>query len=700
MQAGVFRRRVPEFGGKVSDVLNSSVTQIITSSESYEEAIGKIQARKLIAPEFDEHGERKRIKANFHKVEWLTQSLGSSERLANNVMRLEPKPKVIPDRPPETSLQPALSASQFSGSSDGGVSAVAADAPAPVTDVAPSSSATAAVVVGPVYFVNDRPAPPCLCGLPAQCSAGNNPRASTRGRLQFHCSGAKGCSFFEWVDQPPRNTYFDLYKRHGYEYSKYVNLPRIPYALDQEPEKQRHPGKRLPPDQLDEEENSEGKVLKYVDESQIPSLCKCCICLMPLMDPRTTVCAHNFCRTCIMPWLGGTQTCPECRKPVDVNGLRDPDFTLVRLLDQLEVFCPNNECEWQGERGLLPAHLEQCRKKMRFQVDSSDEGKDPSQGKRAKLDPNAPPSIFRSASNDTGPVLDAAGRVIVANHARVFSRFASCHAPLSLVDGTGRVVVDDQHLVDINIDGLSRLQDVASTDLMLVEAVEVDEDNGGYRSDREDDELEYSDDYLANSPPSPSKVNRDERVFSQFTPPSSDDEHYKFDNEPATDPNFKYISKDEVKIKPYMERRKKSFAAANPNEHERRKDMNHNKELADQLTQVAAMYPQADFRCRAHTIAAAAVSRHPRRIDTVDEARKIHGVGSKILAKIEEFLNFGEMRKIRLKDQASKDRDELRKVHGIGGKVLDKLWTKGIRSLAQLRQNAHMLSHKQQIGLK
>lgn len=124
-----------------------------------------------------------------------------------------------------------------------------------------------------------------------------------------------------------------------------------------------------------------------------------------------------------------------------------------------------------------------------------------------------------------------------------------------------------------------------------------------------------------------------------------------------------------------------------------------NKELCDQLNQVAAGYGN-NFRRRAHTLAAATIARLPYKITDIEQVKKLPGIGAKILAKISEFLLLGQMRRLSEKSEDAKRMDEMRKIHGIGEQVLNKLWTKGLRSVEQLRQNQHMLSRVQLIGLK
>lgn len=99
-----------------------------------------------------------------------------------------------------------------------------------------------------------------------------------------------------------------------------------------------------------------------------------------------------------------------------------------------------------------------------------------------------------------------------------------------------------------------------------------------------------------------------------------------------------------------------------------------------------------------------------RRITNVDHVKNIRGVGEKITAKIKEYLDTGRIRAVgeKRKDMAqSKKRtvsntivQTLQTIWGVGPKKAQSLVDDGICSISDLRQNQHLLTTQQKIGLK
>lgn len=49
---------------------------------------------------------------------------------------------------------------------------------------------------------------------------------------------------------------------------------------------------------------------------QLMSLLRCAVCHSVVKDPASLIsCGHFFCRDCIVPWLSGHSSCPECGLP-------------------------------------------------------------------------------------------------------------------------------------------------------------------------------------------------------------------------------------------------------------------------------------------------------------------------------------------------------------------------------------------------
>jgi DNA polymerase/3'-5' exonuclease PolX len=651
LQRKVFEEKVPKYGGEISDVLDESVTQIITGYETYEKAMEGIRTNKLIAVSRDEHNKPRPIRANIHLAEWLTHALGKKIRLSNAEYRLNPPNRGNACGNTRDSVPPVAEEAVLQQNQPvvGEPNSLHAESPAKF-----EPQKQDAVLV---RFTNDRPSPPCHCGLVTECHFNPSATSSLKGRIFFRCpvrnGDKRGCDFFEWVDDNPREDYAETFRKYGYEYEKFLKLPRIRFKASQPAEEQRCFGKRREVEPEVAPVASEVVLLKYVDEGECPSMCKCCICLTPMVDPCTTIaCKHSFCRGCISAWLLTSSTCPECRSTVTLAGLREADMTLREVLNRLNVFCPNKDCVWQGQRGHLDAHRRRC-----VTHDSSDEGKE-SKEKRRKIDPSAPPPIFRAISGEA-------------------------------TDAEGRFIVDNGRVANLNAGHLYRLSDVAPADKVALSKDEDEEEKGEGDSFADSDEEVARENSLSSA-----------RVFSHYSPPSDEDEGFEFDEEGARDSKFQYMAKEDVKLTPFLARNKKKFAIANPNAFEQRKNNNLNKELVDQLNKVAEMYEEHSFGRSAHVKAAAYVASHPRKIDSVEEARTVNGVGTGILRKIVEFLSFGEMAKLRNKDDDTCNREELQHIHGLGPSGLNILWCKGIRSVAQLRENTHLLTPTQLIGLR
>ena len=84
---------------------------------------------------------------------------------------------------------------------------------------------------------------------------------------------------------------------------------------------------------------------------------ECPVCLCVLKEPYLIDCCGNsFCKTCIEPIKSDEKPCPLCNVQF-TNSM--PDKRLQRMLNELQVYCCHKEagCEWVGELGCLPQHL-------------------------------------------------------------------------------------------------------------------------------------------------------------------------------------------------------------------------------------------------------------------------------------------------------------------------------------------------------
>ncbi|KAK9507117.1 hypothetical protein O3M35_008927 [Rhynocoris fuscipes] len=96
------------------------------------------------------------------------------------------------------------------------------------------------------------------------------------------------------------------------------------------------------------------------------------------------------------------------------------------------------------------------------------------------------------------------------------------------------------------------------------------------------------------------------------------------------------------------------------------------------------------------------LAKHPVRIKSGDEAKKLNGVGAKIAAKIDEFIQTGKLRKLQeiREDETTQAINLLTRVTGIGPAKAQELVKQGIKTIEDLHKNKDKLNHHQLIGLK
>jgi DNA polymerase/3'-5' exonuclease PolX len=494
-QVDTWRAKIAQLGGRTTTRLDYDTTDVISALPLAEtgqwlnEHVEKCRLRR------DAAGHRVKIPVRFHTVAWLTESLGRRAPLGPKEFVIKRDGGSSSESEQQTKAAPAPIKSKVK-------SEVKSEVISEVMSETKLESETKTLV--------ERPPPPCECGNPTQRSV------AASGRAFFCCAqfpAAGHCRFFEWTDEQPREANFAHFDRWGYDYRPFVRADiRLQHA-------------------------TEG--VRYVDEEAVHPRCRCGVCLSPMTEPCTSACGHSFCRRCVEAWLERSPSCPACRAPLGPGLLREADKALLRMVDELRVFCPNAGCEWQGARSVLEQHLT---------------------------------TIHGAVS-------------------------APSLSPASKADAVA-------------------LRTLGET-----------------------------------------------RIFSSQTPPPAGAEEDEELKKPRKDPNTALVA---------------------------------------ELRALARGYEAArdEWRARAYTLAAGAIARHPKPIERAEDAVGIPGVGEKIREKIGQFIQFGQSRKTRLKDEDTRAREEMGSVYGIGAGVLDRLWTQGIRSLAQLRENAHLLNPAQQIGLE
>jgi DNA polymerase lambda len=82
--------------------------------------------------------------------------------------------------------------------------------------------------------------------------------------------------------------------------------------------------------------------------------------------------------------------------------------------------------------------------------------------------------------------------------------------------------------------------------------------------------------------------------------------------------------------------------------------------------------------------------------------KDIPGVGKAILEKSAQFIAEGKINKLQAlaSDDKLKTLEALGKIFGVGPKNAEKLYLKGIRSIADLRRRVELLDNRQTTGLK
>ncbi len=80
-------------------------------------------------------------------------------------------------------------------------------------------------------------------------------------------------------------------------------------------------------DEKEDEKEEEGTAPLYFGGRQLSEntakLLQCCICLLHMTDPVTLACGHSSCKACIEQCLASKRECPECRRTVPLEAMRN-----------------------------------------------------------------------------------------------------------------------------------------------------------------------------------------------------------------------------------------------------------------------------------------------------------------------------------------------------------------------------------------
>lgn len=132
---------------------------------------------------------------------------------------------------------------------------------------------------------------------------------------------------------------------------------------------------------------------------------------------------------------------------------------------------------------------------------------------------------------------------------------------------------------------------------------------------------------------------------------------------------------------------------------------NVNKDFCDFLSEIAEYEKNVTrniHKYNAYRKAVSSLAQHPVRIQSGKEAKKLPGVGAKIAEKLDEFIETGELQKLKKirQDEISATIKELTRVSGIGPAKAKELTNLGIKSVNDLWKHTNKLNHHQLIGLK
>ena len=88
----------------------------------------------------------------------------------------------------------------------------------------------------------------------------------------------------------------------------------------------------------------------------------CCICQGVLEDAVVSPCEHVFCSICVKEWLKESGTCPNCRRRINEQNLRQVIPLVKNLINKLKIFCDYKEkgCDEITTIDGLQQHLKRC----------------------------------------------------------------------------------------------------------------------------------------------------------------------------------------------------------------------------------------------------------------------------------------------------------------------------------------------------
>ncbi|PRP87656.1 hypothetical protein PROFUN_02356 [Planoprotostelium fungivorum] len=126
------------------------------------------------------------------------------------------------------------------------------------------------------------------------------------------------------------------------------------------------------------------------------------------------------------------------------------------------------------------------------------------------------------------------------------------------------------------------------------------------------------------------------------------------------------------------------------------KESHPNKHITDILSVLQQKSTSLGDKWReyAYRKAITALKNYPQKVETLEEARAIRGIGEKIAVKIGEIIDTGELGQAKHRDEFSDALEVLSKIWGAGPTTVQRWISQGVRGRPQL------LNHQTKIGLK
>ena len=102
-----------------------------------------------------------------------------------------------------------------------------------------------------------------------------------------------------------------------------------------------------------------GKNHLYDYPDNVDETLLCALCVQALANPVDAPCGHTFCGSCLSDHMRTRRVCPLDGQTLREKDVKPSSMLVCRLLDRLNVVCPNNAyCDQVMARSALETHLQ------------------------------------------------------------------------------------------------------------------------------------------------------------------------------------------------------------------------------------------------------------------------------------------------------------------------------------------------------